>query len=560
MHLPVRARMKRTATGASLASAVEASPLPITIGPEQAVAHRSWCEARNRLLEQLRAGPSLTLLVGPAGTGKTLLLQHLSQSLRAAGRDVLLQPRGDKPIDVTGFGKSGGPRVVLIDEAERMTKAVLAQLARLGECAVVLAGLPDPGESRAGAFPAAAVVRLAPLPASEIEAFVSTRLRQAGLPVDRVTGPAVAALGRRSGGVPRLINMLLGSSLFLSRLDKAKHVEAAHVDKAAALRDGTATPGLAAKPGGPRPTLSVPALPRRERASFGRRCVVPAAAALAMIIAACLWLLLRQDDTLPQAAAVALPPPVHREAQAPLPAASAALPGTALPGTTLPGTALPGTALPKTALAEAALAEAAPAPTPAADPVAASLADALPLPPAPIPPPALPDDLAPEPAAPEPAASKPALLAAADPDPEFQLEPGVVPTMTVTSTERPGPASLAEPLPSDAPPRVLLRLARTDADPDPRAAALAAALRAAGFAVISPPADALPGVKPGLRYFFTEDRRTAEAVQQVAGLSAAVQTEPSRPDIQPRPGLIELTLPPDQSATKARPVSSRTGS
>ena len=255
-------------------------PFPGTVGPEHAVAHRGWREACDRALAAVLAGPGLVLVVGPPGTGKTLLLQHLARELRASGMYVLLSTRGDLDLaddEITG-SESERSRAVLIDEADRLGAESMERLARLGRCAFVLAGVIEPREDdRPLAAEGTTIVRLAPLAPDEVGAFVTARLAQAGLRPDLLTDAAIERLAALSGGLPRVLNMLTGSALFLARIAHAPHVDAAHVIEAATLREGE--PDLIPeRPAEPSPPVDPPATePPATDARPGRALtVVPA--------------------------------------------------------------------------------------------------------------------------------------------------------------------------------------------------------------------------------------------------------------------------------------------
>jgi len=220
------------------------SRFPSTIGLEQAVDHRGWREARKMAIRLVLSGPSLILVVGPPGVGKTLLLLELDRALRAAGVDVLLLRRGtvgDAEVAAFKGRTTNCGRAVLIDEAHRLTRQTLGRLAQLGACAFALSGISDREGDRLGNSPAgseATILRLGPLKPKEVGDFLISRLTQAGLPPDLLSSEAVAQLAKHSDGVPRVLNVLASAALFLARADGVSRVGAAHVNRAAALRDG----------------------------------------------------------------------------------------------------------------------------------------------------------------------------------------------------------------------------------------------------------------------------------------------------------------------------------
>jgi hypothetical protein len=193
--------------------------------------HQGWRTAHDQVLAALAAGPCLVALLGPAGTGKTLLLRGLTHTLRAAGRSAALVGRGDMQFD------AGEGEVTLVDEAARMDEAALDQLALPG-VAAVLADLPSLEERLDGLGVRVTVVRLAPLQPGEVGAFVADRLARAGQPAGLLTDGAVEALAAHSAGVPRVLNLLARAALFMAETEGAPQVEPQHVDQAVALREG----------------------------------------------------------------------------------------------------------------------------------------------------------------------------------------------------------------------------------------------------------------------------------------------------------------------------------
>lgn len=199
----------------------------------QVVPHRGWSSARDTLLTAVRDGAGLSALLGPPGTGKSLLLQELARTLLAEGAPVALLQTGDAAIDPATDG------VLLIDEADRMSDDALAALAgRCSSRAVVLAALPGFADRLAGLPGAAQIVALNPLDLTEAAALVEARLLQAGQPPDLLEPAATEELFARSGGVPRVLHTLLSLAIFAASLEDTAHVTPAHVRQAVSFRDG----------------------------------------------------------------------------------------------------------------------------------------------------------------------------------------------------------------------------------------------------------------------------------------------------------------------------------
>jgi hypothetical protein len=218
------------------------SPSPPMLGPGQIIAHRAWRNARAQVLTALRTGSRLVLVVGPAGTGKTLLLQEIARTLRmTCEAQVLLQSRGDLPIDAGSpvmHGTVGYHRlVVLVDDANRISEAALERLGTLGDCAFVLAARqladPRPGRDPSGAI--ARVVRLSPLPPGESAAFMTALLARPGMRPGLSSREVELRLHAQSGGVPRVLNRVAQAALLLARAEGATRVGARHLSRATVL-------------------------------------------------------------------------------------------------------------------------------------------------------------------------------------------------------------------------------------------------------------------------------------------------------------------------------------
>ncbi|HEY0202910.1 MAG TPA: hypothetical protein VGC15_02000 [Acetobacteraceae bacterium] len=194
------------------------------------------------LVAGLTAGPAFLALLGPAGTGKSWMLQAAAAALRRRGQPVILVRRGELPIEV--FPGTA----VLVDEAARMDDGQLARLAAVRDASVVLADLPA-FAARLEQLPRPpTIVPLAPLVREDMPEFVAAWLAARGLPAGVLTHPAISRLFDNSGGVPRLVVQLLRAALAVHGDVGAAGIGADAVDEMAALRLGELDAGTAPPP------------------------------------------------------------------------------------------------------------------------------------------------------------------------------------------------------------------------------------------------------------------------------------------------------------------------
>lgn len=193
--------------------------------------HRGWRAARTDLLHVLRAGPGLTALLGPPGTGKSMMLQEVARTLLADGVDVTALRRGDAVDELELQG------IVLIDEADRLAPGALAVLAARDDLSVVLATLPGFAD-RLPDLPGIKTVTLVPLGPAEAAELVEARLAQGSHAPDLLTPAAITELFRRSGGIPRVLHTLTDLAIFAASLEDAPRVTPAHVVEAVSFREG----------------------------------------------------------------------------------------------------------------------------------------------------------------------------------------------------------------------------------------------------------------------------------------------------------------------------------
>lgn len=240
-------------------------------------------EAFATLLVALRNDEGFVKVVGEVGTGKTMLCRTLMRALgweafetayipnpmlsplglyEAVARELgLAAPLGIDPYDVLQEIQRrlieihrGGRRVVLlIDEAQALSEGSLEALRLLTNLEtetrkllqVVLFGQPelDAMLARPGlrqlrqriSFGA----RLAPLDRAGTAEYVRYRLGVAGYArAPLFSGPALRALSRASGGVPRLVNLLCHKSALVAYGEGERQIRRRHVRRAIADTEG----------------------------------------------------------------------------------------------------------------------------------------------------------------------------------------------------------------------------------------------------------------------------------------------------------------------------------
>ena len=235
----------------------------------QSPTHEEALARLHFLVEQRRR---VGLLMGPSGSGKSLLLEVFAEELRREGKAVArLDLLGVEPAEMlyllaAGFGVNRDPTdsiarlwravtdrlaeyryeqreaVVLLDDADQAGKPVLEQVARLAQhnaspesrLTIVLAGrheqmgrigerLLDLAELR---------IDVEPWEAPDTAGFLNTSLAQAGRRSPIFDEPAVARLHELSHGIPRRVSRLADLSLLAGAGKELDHIDADVVESA----------------------------------------------------------------------------------------------------------------------------------------------------------------------------------------------------------------------------------------------------------------------------------------------------------------------------------------
>ncbi|MBF0172395.1 MAG: AAA family ATPase [Magnetococcales bacterium] len=263
-------------------------PFQITSDTEFIYFSASAQEALNVVMVALSFGEGFVKITGEVGTGKTLLSRKLMAMLEtrefvtACLHNPMMKPEdiykafaeelGLPPFDESaGFQhfvkqiaehlmqlKQQGKKVVLlVDEAQTLADETLEAIRLITNLEtekqkmlqVVLLGQPELDQRLERQYNLRQLrqritfsCRLQPLSLAETGRYIHHRLQIAGHQGENLfTDRAIRRLHRRSGGIPRLINILAHKSLMAAFGKGVLQVEVAHVAAAIADTEGLAT-------------------------------------------------------------------------------------------------------------------------------------------------------------------------------------------------------------------------------------------------------------------------------------------------------------------------------
>ena len=280
-------------------------PFALTPDPDYLYPSRVHQEALNYLRYGIESHAGFIVITGAIGSGKTTLLQTLLRGLdshttvarlmntlldprelvEAAMLDLGLDPAGaSKPAMLKKLGeflvaeRSAGRLVLLvIDEAQNLSLPALEEIRMLSNLEtekskllqIVLIGQPDLRDKLDR--PELEQLRqritvsyhLEPLDADETARYINHRLARAaiGAPLE-FPGPVTERIHARSGGVPRLINVIGDAALVFGYGEERAVIDESLVDEVIADLDATGVLGPRSNPN--RHVSVVPAEPVPE--------------------------------------------------------------------------------------------------------------------------------------------------------------------------------------------------------------------------------------------------------------------------------------------------------
>jgi len=266
-------------------------PFALTPDPDYLYPSRVHREALDYLRYGIESHAGFVVITGAIGSGKTTLLQTLLRGLdnqttvarvmntlldprellESAMIDVGLDPTGmSKPLLLKSFGEflvgeRNAGRVVLlvIDEAQNLSLPALEEIRMLSNLEtekskllqIVLVGQPDLRDKLDR--PELEQLRqritvsyhLEPLDREETARYVNHRLARASAGAPMVfTKPVTDRIHGRSGGVPRLINVIADAALVFGYGEEKYEIDAPLVDEVIADLDATGVLGPRSNP------------------------------------------------------------------------------------------------------------------------------------------------------------------------------------------------------------------------------------------------------------------------------------------------------------------------
>jgi type II secretory pathway predicted ATPase ExeA len=220
-------------------------PFHPTADPDSFVETDLTAEVFRRLLAALQGGAPLSVLTGPPGIGKTVLLRRVSAEAERLGRRTVVE---SLPLALEEFrerlpdAKLGCRVAVGLDEAQALSRDFLEALDPLlavrPDVRILLVGQPALEARLAELTVKSAAVResvrcrLVPLAPAEVRSYMECRWRTARNAPHPFAPEAVQRIAAASGGVPQMINLMSSLALRLAETRGLDRISVEIVDEA----------------------------------------------------------------------------------------------------------------------------------------------------------------------------------------------------------------------------------------------------------------------------------------------------------------------------------------
>jgi general secretion pathway protein A len=284
-------------------------PFALSPDPEYLYLSRVHSEALDSIRYGIESRAGFTVITGDIGAGKTTLLQTILQRLDnrtvvARLVNTTLEPRElleaillEFGLDTTGKSKpvllrdlgqflvkqrtEGRRPLLVVDEAQNLSAEALEEIRLLSNLEtekskllqILLAGQPNLRDAIASPGleqfrqRIAVSYHLIPLDAQETAAYIHSRLDHAAIGAPpRFPADAAELVHRRSGGVPRVINVICDAALVFGYAEERRQIDLALIQDVVAeleltgvLKAATASSAAAGAGAVPVPAAQVPA-------------------------------------------------------------------------------------------------------------------------------------------------------------------------------------------------------------------------------------------------------------------------------------------------------------
>ena len=215
---------------------LESNQNPFTSGAPGSRLGRPVQIASGELVRLIGLRTPVVVVLGNAGTGKTVLVSMVARACADMGLSVCRIERGDLLTEAAGDASD----VLFVDEADSMSNAVLQSVLtardRHADRTIVFLCLPSSISRFNFSGTDAVVLELSPLSFLDARLYLTGRGNSIGRP-DLFTPQALDVVIDASKGVPRLLRSIASLGYFNAAVAGAPQIDVIHAEAAARMRN-----------------------------------------------------------------------------------------------------------------------------------------------------------------------------------------------------------------------------------------------------------------------------------------------------------------------------------